>query len=212
MKVRKIKRCFIDVETTGLNVETCGITQLSGLIDIDGEIVQDFDYLICPLPTDIIDDRALKAQGRTLQEVRKFELSMKVLQRFTSLLGKYVDKFDRFDKFFFYAYNAKFDFDFMHAWFKKMGDKYCNSYFWTPPIDIMTLAAEKMTVQRHTMKNFKLGTVAERLQIQREGQLHDAIVDINFARDIYYMLCGNSIAFDISGAEMQEDTDEQTQE
>lgn len=142
--------------------------------------------MICPIATDVIDPKALSISGRTEEQVRKFETAEKTHKMFTYLLSQVVNKYDSSDKLFFLAYNARFDYDFMYAWFTKLGDKYCNSYFWSPPIDIMTLAAENLIEQRYMMKNFKLGTVAQQLQLSATGELHDALVDIRLAREVYY--------------------------
>jgi DNA polymerase III alpha subunit (gram-positive type) len=44
---------------------------------------------------------------------------------------------------------------------------------------------------RDEMKNFKLGTVAERLGLSAEGDLHNAFVDIILTKDIFQIIYKN---------------------
>lgn len=190
-----IKRVFIDVETTGLNPDKNGIIQLSGIIEVSGSLKDQFDFLICPLPTDIVEAKALSISGRTEEEVRKFETPQEVHKKFLALLDKHIDKYNPMDKAWFLGYNGRFDYGFMYAWFRKLNDKYLNSYFWTPPLDIMALAAEHCKYIRRRMKNFKLFTVARALNIQMDGKAHDALTDIRVSRAIYNHVKASDVPF-----------------
>lgn len=113
-----------------------------------------------------------------------------VKEEFTNLLGKYVDKYDKTDKFFLCGYNnASFDNQFLRAWFVQNGDNYFGSWFWSSAIDVMVLAAQALMEQRHKMKDFKLRTVAEQLGIViEEERLHDAMYDIVLTHEVYKRL------------------------
>ena len=135
------KKVFLDVETTGLDPKRNGIVQIAGLVEINGRIAKQFNYNVCPFPDDILDVDALEINKYTKEQIMGFLSPDTVKANIEGMLDPYVDKYNKMQKFNFYAYNAKFDFDFMWAWWKKTGDNYFGSWFWTPPIDIMALAA-----------------------------------------------------------------------
>ena len=96
-----------------------------------------------------------------------------VYGQFTAILNKYVDKYNKQDKFFLAGYNnASFDNQFLRAWFLQNGDKYFGSYFWSNSIDVMVLATPYLASQRSQMENFKQGTVAKALGIETVSYTH----------------------------------------
>ena len=101
------------------------------------------------------------------------------------MLGTYVGKYDKMDKFHFVAYNASFDDAFVREWFRKCGDKYLGSWFWWPAIDVAVLAAEAIGPERALMPNFKLTTVAEKFRVKAEGSAHDALYDITITQKVH---------------------------
>jgi len=187
-----MKLCFIDVETSGLNSRTCAITQLAGTLIIDNvptttEIT--FNYLINPRAGKVIEPAALEVQGRTLEELRADGLDDNLVYgEFIGKLDKHINKFDKKDKAFFIAYNARFDEDFIRQWFTDHGNKYFGAYFWFPPIDVMQMAMFCLMYERDKMADFKLGTVAERVLGKTPTDLHDGLVDINLTRQIFNKL------------------------
>lgn len=110
----------------------------------------------------------------------------------TTLLGKYIDKYDRNDKYHFIGYNARFDADFVRKLFEKNGDQYFGSWFWFPPIDVMNLAAVDLLKLRNTLPNFKLATVIEKYGIksEEEKELHDAYTDVRLTQKLFNKLKG----------------------
>ncbi len=188
-----MKRIYIDVETTGVEYPACGVIQIAGLVEINGVEMEAFNYTCQPFPTDRIEDEALSVNSRSRGELAGFNDPGDVHTQFTTLLSRYVNRFDRHDKLFFLAYNAEFDVQHLRAWFTKCGDSYFGSYFWHPPLCIMQLAAWNLVGERHVMPNFKLGTVANHLKVAGETpveqqQLHDALVDVRLAREVYMAL------------------------
>jgi len=181
-----MKLIFIDVETTGLNPSRNTIHQLSGCVEIDGELMEEFNYQVRPVKGKEIDSKALEVAGVTQDQILKYPSSMAVFNRFIRLLKQYISKFDKYDKAFFVAYNAGFDVSFVRQWFADHGDRYFGSWFWSNPIDIMVLAGVQLMGQRHHMPNFKLVTTAKTLEIQvDESKAHDAAYDIWLTREIW---------------------------
>lgn len=197
-----MKILFLDLETTGTKFWKNGIHQISGCVEIDGNIKEYFDFKVRPNDQAEIDLDALKVSGITLEDVMQYTPMNKIYQMFESMLTKYIKKFDKQDKFFICGYNcASFDSPFLRAWFvqnartKKDADfgNYFGSWFWSSTLDVMVLAAEKLKNERHLMTDFKLSTVAKHLGINvDDSQLHNAIYDIEITRQAYY-LCTNQV-------------------
>ena len=110
-----------------------------------------------------------------------------VYVKFVNMLSKYVDKFDKKDKFFLGGYNnASFDNHFLKAFFVQNGDHYFYSWFWVNSIDVMVLSTQHLMRKRHEMTDFKQETVARALGIQIDSaKLHDASYDIQLTKEIY---------------------------
>jgi DNA polymerase III subunit epsilon len=103
------------------------------------------------------------------------------------MMGNYVDRYDKKDKFYLVGYNnASFDNPFFRAFFAQCGDNYFGSWFWSCPIDVMVLAGQYLMGERVGMENFQQGTVAAHLGIQVDPErLHDAVYDVEVMREIY---------------------------
>lgn len=185
-----MKLFFVDTETTGIDPFRHAVVQIAGLIEVAGVEKERFDFRVRPMPGDAIDEEALRVNGLRREEVLKFPPPREVHRQVTVLLQKYVDQYKRNDKFFFIGYNTRFDSDFLRRFFEKAGDKYFGSWFWAPPIDVMTLAAFVLAPERDRLPNFKLPTVAEYLGLKATGSLHDAQVDIELTRQLYDVLRG----------------------
>ena len=185
-EIREMKRCYIDVETTGLSAWKNGIIQIACIIEIDDEVKKSFDLNCNIFEGNLIDSKALEINNRTTEEIAEFQDAKEAYSLFVEMLGEYVDKFDKKDKFVFVAYNASFDMDFLRNWFKQAGDQYFGSWFWNPYIDVMTIAHHFIGDKRSSMLNFKLDTVAKALDIEiNEDDLHDALYDTRLTRQIY---------------------------
>lgn len=154
------KQIFIDLETNNsLDPRTGHITQLAGIIRINGKVKE------------------------------KFNFKNNIYHSFKTILDKYVDKFDKSDKFYFIGYNAKFDSDFIRELFLKNKDNFYGSYFFTPIIDVMGICAYKFMLKDIRPENFKLGTIARYFKIPvKESDLHDALYDIEITKEVYQKL------------------------
>lgn len=174
-------------ETTGTNPGRNGIHQISGSIVIDGKHIQDFDFHVQPNPKAVIEDAALQVAGVTREQVLAYPPMQQVYQEFVAMLGKYVDKYDKKDKFFLVGYNnAAFDNQFLRGFFLQNGDQYFGSWFWSNSIDVMVLASAYLADRRADMENFKLPTVAKFLGVSvSDDSLHNALYDIELTRAIY---------------------------
>lgn len=182
-----MKLLFFDLETTGTNPGRNGIHQISGQIVINGKKVEDFDFHVQPNPKAQIEEAALQVAGVTREQVLSYPAMGEVYAQFVAMLGKYVDKFNKKDKFFLVGYNnAAFDNQFLRGFFLQNGDNYFGSWFWANTIDVMVLATAYLAERRPEMKNFKLSTVAMFLGVAvSDDSLHNAFYDIELTKAIY---------------------------
>ena len=182
-----MKLLFFDLETTGTNPAKNGIHQISGMIEIDGVVKEEFDYHVQPNPRAIIEDAALAVGGVTREQVNSYPPMNVIYDQFVKMLSKYVDKYDTKDKFFLVGYNnAAFDNQFLRGFFLQNGDKYFGSWFWANSIDVMVMATVALAARRAAMENFKLSTVAAAMGIEvKTDELHNAMYDIYLTRGIY---------------------------
>lgn len=187
-----MKLLFFDLETTGIKYWKNGIHQISGEIVIDGETKESFNYNVCPNPQCEVDDTALEVCGVTREQIFSYPDMHGVYLDFVNMLSKYVDKYNKEDKFFLVGYNnASFDNSFLKAFFVQNGDSFFYSWFWVNSIDVMVLATQHLMHKRHLMKDFKQETVARTLGIALDAsKLHDATYDIWVTRQIYEIVKG----------------------
>lgn len=182
-----MKLFFYDLETTGTNPGKNGIHQISGEIVIDGEVKESFDYKVQPNPKAIIEQAALDVAGVTKEQIMSYPTMGEVYSKLVAMLGKYVDKYNKHDKFHLVGYNNRgFDDNFFRGFFLQNGDNYFGSWFWSDSIDVLVLASTFLAPRRAELTNFKLATVADFMGIDTNaGKLHDASFDIYVTRQIF---------------------------
>lgn len=185
-----MKNIYLDVETSGLNPLKHSIIQLSGLIEIDGELVEEFDYRIQPFPGEPLSKASLEICNITIEDLQTYPTPEVVYKEFCSVLAKYVNKFDKQDKFFLIGYNSRFDDEFLRSFFLKNADEYYGSWFWWPSLDVAVMAAILTKEHRHKFPNYKLETLAKYFGIEIQGNLHDALTDCKITRTLYKILSG----------------------
>lgn len=181
-----MKYLFCDVETSGLDPSRHAVIQLAGLIDIDGEVVEEFDFRMQPFPGQTLSNESLELNGITLEQMKKFPKPMVVYNELMTVFNKHVSRFDKTDKFFLVGYNSNFDDTFIRQFFKNCGDDFYGSFIWWPTIDVACGAMEFLKEERHLFPNFKLATVAKTLGIDVDvSRLHEALYDSQLTRQLY---------------------------
>ncbi len=181
------KLFFYDLETTGTNPGRHGIHQISGEIVIDGKSLETFDFKVQPNPKAQIEDAALEVGDVTREQIMAYPPMGQVYTQLVAMLGKYVNKFDKTDKFHLVGYNNRgFDDNFFRGFFLQNGDNYFGSWFWADSIDVLVLASTFLAARRAELPNFKLATVADFLGIDTTaGKLHDASFDIFVTKAVF---------------------------
>ena len=186
------KILWFDCETTGLNPVKNDIVQIAGIIEIDGEIKDEFNYTCQPFSFENIEQSALDVNKRTIEELKGFNHPKLVKDAFTTKIGLYCDKFDRNDKFYPAGYNCKFDIDFLAQWFNKSGDNYLGSWINWRALDPLPMLYIMDFKGEISLPNYKLETVANWYQMELKA--HDAISDIKVSRAIFNKLMEKSDA------------------
>ena len=188
----ELKEIFLDVETGGLDPARSALLQVAGIICIDHNIKEEFEMKIKPFPDDRIDEKALAVNGFTMDMIKgkEFLEPPMAYHSLTSILKKYINKFDKSDKFHFAGYNSNtFDSQFIRNFFRKNGDIYYGSYFHHPTIDVMIIAADVLKSDRGGMENFRLNTVCQHCGLEwNEEEAHDALYDIRKTLELYQKL------------------------
>lgn len=183
-----MKKLWLDTETTGRNARRHSLIQLAGIIEIDGQVKEEFDIRLRPFPGESIDDAAIEAHGIPREEFMAYPEPGKGFLEFCRILERYIDPFNKQDKFTVYAYNAAFDESFLRQLYFNCGSKFFGAYFWWPWVDIAAPIHEYLVEcgRRPTMLNGKLATMAQALNVPLPDKLHDALADIRLARECWH--------------------------
>ena len=182
------KKAAIDLETTGCDETKHHIFQIAGrIIDLDGTVIEKFNFKFRPISLLEYDDEALKVVGVTLDELKNLPMSAEqAYNELIELLSCYCNRYDSKDKYQFIAYNAGFDSRFLREFFKHMGDNYYGSWFWNPAICVMQAIAMFVLDVRGSIPNFKLETLCQAAGISwDESKAHDADYDIEQTMQLF---------------------------
>ena len=185
-----MKIIFIDTETTGLNSQKHDIIQLAGLVVEDGKVIDSFNYKCQPVNWTDISPQALQVNNTTYEQLHSYETPKESFVKFLEVLNKhYTPK----DKFLIAGQNVKkFDWRFIVSFWEKHKsptDKDFQYFFDNrSSLDLMDLSKPMKTHGILEVENIKLGTIVEALNIQIEGNLHDALTDITVTYKSFYKL------------------------
>ena len=177
--MRKI--LYIDSETGGTNPEKSALIQLSGIIEIDGIEKEKFNFYVKPFENSEVNEEALQVQNRTFEELKddKYVNEKEVYTDFVSILDKYVNKYDKNDKFLVSGFNVNFDVNMLKAFFVRNHNPFLFSYIESPtfaldPMLIITFLQMANIIPK--LENNKLGTLCKYFNI--DFQAHDSLEDI----------------------------------
>lgn len=179
-----MKLLMLDTETTGLDPLKNGVIQIAGIIDIDGEVKEEFNFRVRPFKGDIIDLRALEVNGVSRADLEGFDAPEAVYERLRGILTRYVDRFNRKDKFYAVGQNIGFDIGFLREFFRKNKDIYFGSFVHYQMVDLIPISVLMKLAGRVKLDNFKLATVMQALG--ESEQTHDALHDVRAVRKIFY--------------------------
>jgi exonuclease len=179
------KIIFIDTETGGVNAEKSALIQLSGIIEVDGTEKEKFNFYIKPFENSEINEKALEVQGRTFEELRtdKYIDESIIYKKFLEILDKYIDKYDKDDKFIVAGYNVKFDIDILKAFFERNNNKFLFSYFNSSMLDpLYSVRLLQVAGMLPVLENNKLETWCKYFNIELKA--HDSLQDITATKKL----------------------------
>ena len=179
------KIIFIDTETGGVNPEKAALIQLSGIIRIDKKDVEKFNFYIKPFENSEVTEKALEVQGRTLEDLKtdKYVEEKEVYKQFINLLDKYIDKYDRTDKFIVAGYNVRFDVDILKAFFQRHGNNFLFSYLDSSMLDpLYSIRLLQIAEILPVLENNKLETWCKHFGIELKA--HDSLEDIEATKKL----------------------------
>ena len=178
---------WYDVETSGLKEEEHAILSLSGIIEIDGNIIDQINLKMKPFQGDKIVQEALDINGFSIEQIKTFDDPKIAFNKLINFLSKYINRYDKKDKLTLAGYNIiKFDIPFLEQLFKKCSDKYFGSWVNGEPIDVYQIVIMMKRMKVLELEGAKLEIVADNLNIPLKA--HDAKEDILATREIYYRL------------------------
>lgn len=188
-------KIFYDLETTGTDKRKHGIHQIAGLVEIDGEVVEEFDFRVKPNPKARIEPEALAKCHVTEEQILAYDDMLTVYKRFVKMLKRYINKYDKKQKAFLVGFNNRhFDDGFLRAWFEQNDDGFFGSWFWSDSLDVLVLASQYLLDRRTDMPSFKLFRVAMEVGLEVDkAKLHDALYDIYLTRQVYRIVTGLDI-------------------
>lgn len=182
------KMFFVDLETTGLDKDKCGIHEISGIFRVNGKDVGEFDRKVCYHAFAEVNASSLAISGVTQSQIMRYPKMDVVYRDLVSEMAKHVDMTDPKDKYILAAYNGgELDKPFLKEWFRRNnGAAVFKAMFHSISLDIATLAISYMI--RHSIRpaNLKLGSVAKVLGIEvQEDMLHRGFYDAYIAQKVY---------------------------
>jgi len=179
-----MKLLFLDTETTGVDPLKNGIIQIAGIVDINGQIVEEFNLKCRPFPGQIYTAEALKVTGTTVEEIKNYPDPKEAYQKIQAIFNKYINRYDKNDKFTMVGQNTKFDYDFMTVFFQNNYDKFFYAYVAYHLVDLVNASALFKMAGKISVPNMKLETMAKCFGITLNA--HDALEDIRATRQILY--------------------------
>jgi len=187
------KVLYLDLETTGTDANNNAIIQIAGIIEINGEVKDEFDFHIKPFVGAEVKLDAIAINGQTLESLATYPDGIIVKKQVTDLFGKYIDSYKKNkginDKFQFVGWNGDFDFQFLSKFWERNNDKYLGSYIhYYHRLDTQKILNALWAMGKIEIENTKLETIAAYFGISLTNA-HDALGDVRATREITLQVC-----------------------
>lgn len=177
------KILWFDTETTGLDHQKNDIIQFAAIVEIDKKVVDEIQLKLQPVSYENISQEALNVHGYGIDKLKTFMDYQQAYREINNFLSKYIDRYDKTDKFLSAGQNVRFDIDFLRSFFIKNGDNYFGSFFDYHFLDLQAITAIMIRNDLLNTKTYKLVDVAEAIGFSFNA--HDALEDIKMTRKIY---------------------------
>ena len=188
----KAKILWLDLETSGLDPHRHAIIQLAAIVDAgDGVQLGELDLRIRPFKGSLVSRETLEKTGITMDDLRsdRYMDPSDAHEEFTAFMKRWVNPYDREDKFVIGGKQIKFDIEFLRRHFEKLEDAYYGSWFHYPSLDLEHLIAEYLVEGGPALPNYRLETLCKMFDIE-SSSFHDAMHDVKATMEIYYKLIG----------------------
>ncbi|MBQ8207859.1 MAG: PolC-type DNA polymerase III [Clostridia bacterium] len=162
-----------DIETTGLSVLSCGITEIGAVKIRDGRVIDVFNTFVDPERP--IPEEVIKLTGITDEMVKGAPKAGEAIKSFFDFTGNDL----------LLAHNANFDTGFIRHYAAENGMKFENPY-----VDTVAISRFINT----DIKNHKLNTLADYYHLG-EFNHHRASDDAEMLANIYFAMCGKMEKF-----------------
>tara|TARA_R110000824_G_scaffold194046_3_gene376476 strand:- start:579 stop:1187 length:609 start_codon:yes stop_codon:yes gene_type:complete len=185
---------YFDLETGGLIPEKHAITQMAAVVvDADWNEVEEFECKI-KFKQELADPEALIHNHFDADVWERDGISPFAAEKlFTALLRRYLDleniskKGRRYKSTQMAGHNVtRFDREFLGAWYKKLGNKYCPGDWRC--LDTLELAKWWFFLRDIRPENFQLGPLCDYFGITLTGDAHDALVDVRASIELAKVL------------------------
>lgn len=164
--------CYLDCETTGLDPAINAIVQVAGIVEIHGNVCEEFNIKMRPESWHKVEQKALDINGITHAQLASFGSQEEGRNLLKELLKPY-------GKLTLCGYNVGFDKGFVQAW---LGQSF-RFFFEYKPVDVYSLAYLFAETFGWPVANHKLATICQHLTIPIEA--HDALSDIKATRVMF---------------------------
>lgn len=187
-----MKFLYLDCETTGKDAMRHGVLQIAGIIEVDGMEKETFNLRLKPVQGKMIDAEALAVNGITQEQIRGFQDAGEGYKQVLEIFDRYIDKYNKKDKFYMIGHNPHFDYKFLEQFFKDHGNQYLYAYINYHLIDTVDLSVFFHLLGKFNPASFKLKAVCEELGI--EADFHDAMEDIQATRKVFKHFLEGSVS------------------
>lgn len=178
---------YFDTETTGTNSFNHEILQIAGLIEIDGKVVEKFEFQSRPLKINTIEPEALGVNGLTMDEILQYPEPAETFVKLMKIFEKYVDSRKRdktaADKFYPGGQNVDFDVKFLRSFFYQNNNKFFGAYFNYDYVDLRMIMSFLKAFSIVSLPDLKLATIANFFFPGKKFDAHNAVADIEMTRD-----------------------------
>lgn len=174
------------METTGLDFERHGIVQIAGIVDVDSVVVETFNFFVKPYPLDEISLEAVAVNGYDAN--REALTPTEAYKAVVDVFSKYVDRYNKEDKFVLIGQNVEFDYRFLDKFFKKNRNDYLYAFLHYRKIDLITISSFLMEAGKIKGGKTNLKAVAELVGVSFDA--HKALSDVIALREIFYKFLG----------------------
>ncbi|MGB6129462.1 MAG: 3'-5' exonuclease [Psychrilyobacter sp.] len=179
-----MKILWYDTETTGLT-ENSAMFQISGVIEIDGEEKEEFDIFCKPHEGADISEQALEVTGMSREELESFQSPKKAYEELVEIFSKYIDKFNKDDKFIIAGQNVKFDIDVLNRFFRRNNDNYLGSFLnYKQVFDTLSIyMALEIADVVPKLENHKLETICKIMGVKLSNA-HNSLADVKATKEV----------------------------